>query len=311
MHTLTLHSLAKLNLYLKVRNLRPDGYHNIDTLFERISLFDTITLTLRQDNKIRIMSKGLFVPGGNANLCYRSAKLLQDRFKVNKGVDIKILKRIPVGAGLGGGSSNAAVTLIGLNKLWDLNICTRKLSSFGREIGSDVPFFIYDCNFALGSSRGDKISPLEELSSFNLWHILVVPKILVSTPLIYKKWDEYISQKNKKAGLTKKAVNVKIITSALRKGILAFLDKILSNNLEVVTIGLYKEVGRVKEKLSNLGVKVVKMSGSGSSVFGIVSSRKEALFLAARIRRENRSWRVYVVNTGQGRDNQEVTYGNY
>lgn len=298
MHTLTLHSHAKLNLYIKVKNLRPDGYHNIDTIFERINLFDTISVTLRPDNKIRIISTGLLVPRGSANLCYRSAQLLQDKFNLSKGVDIKILKRIPIGAGLGGGSSNAAVTLLGLNKLWDLNIGSKVLAELGRKIGSDVPFFIYNYPFARGLSRGDKIRPLKELFSIKLWHILVIPEIAVSTPLIYKKWDEFMHRKNKKAGLTKEGSNVKIITSALQKGIYASIGKFLSNSLEEITIRLYKEVGYIKEKLVSLGVETVLMSGSGSAVFGIVSSRKEAVLLAKRLRKDNRSWRVFSVKTG-------------
>jgi len=124
---LTLNSYAKLNLYLKVLNIRSDNYHNIKTLFERIDLSDRIILKPRQDKLIKIICSHPDVPQDDSNLAYRSAKLLQEGLKINRGVEIKIIKRIPVGSGMAGGSSNAATVFLGLNKIWQLKLSREKL----------------------------------------------------------------------------------------------------------------------------------------------------------------------------------------
>jgi len=283
-------SCAKLNLYLEVLNKRKDGYHNINTVFERIGLSDKIILKPRRDNKIKIICSSPLVPKGKTNLAYRSAKLLQDNFLVKKGVNIEIKKRIPVGAGLGGGSSNAAAVLTGLNKFWGLRLGQNKLVKLAAGIGSDVPFFIYDSPFALGSGRGEKIKPLRALDSVKLWHVLAVPKIEVLTPVIYKKWDSY-------SRLTSPRRGDKILTSALRKSDLSLIAKSLLNSLERVTSGLYPEVARIKERFICLGLKAVLMSGSGPAVFAIVPSRKEAVSLCRQLKEENKFWQVFASQT--------------
>lgn len=309
---LMLLSYAKLNLYLEVLNKRQDNYHNIKTVFERISLCDKIILKPRPDKLIRIICKDSDVPQDKANLCYASAKLLQGRFNINTGLDIRILKRIPVGSGLGGGSSNAAGVLSGLNKLWRLNLSRKRLLGFAGAIGSDVPFFVYNMPFAYGCGRGDRIKPLGALKHLCLWHILVVPRIKVSTPAIYKRWDTHSrltphlwthSRINKKpeyfkgAGLTRPAYDVNILLLALRKKDLSSGREFLFNSLEGLTIRLYPEVRRIKEKLANLGLKMILMSGSGPAVFAIASSRKEAVSLARKLKKEERSWRIFVTKT--------------
>lgn len=291
---MVLKSYAKINIFLLVKGLRKDGYHQIKTLFERIDLCDLIIIKPRRDKKIKIISNSSDVPIDSSNLAFRSARLLQKEFKINQGVDIKINKRIPVGAGLGGGSSNAAYVLLGLNKLWKLNLATSKLASYAKKIGSDVAFFVYNCRFAEGCGRGDKIKPLVQLKNLNLWHVLVVPKLHVSTPLIYKGWDRLIA---KKAGLTHHKYNVKILPLALRKKYLTGTSIALFNSLEPVTFSLYPQVERVKKRLLELGLKFILMSGSGPAVMGVVSSRKEGQSLARRLRQENRFWRVFVTKT--------------
>lgn len=286
---LTLSSCAKLNLYLEVVNKRPDGYHNLKTLFERIDLADTIQLKLRADSKITLRCNNPLLPCDQSNLALRSAVLLQKTFSVNKGADIVLKKRIPIGAGLGGGSSNAAAVLLGLNKLWRLNLSRKKLLQLGKRLGSDVPFFLYGTPFALATARGDKIKPLAALNRVRLWHIVVVPDLHVSTPLIYSKWDTF-------SGLTKPSVNVKLILSALLKDRFSCRNELFYNSLEEVTAKLYPEVAQAKEKLARHGLKAVLMSGSGSSVFAIVSSRKEAITLRQQLRVSKR-WRVFVAQT--------------
>lgn len=290
MKTLTLLSYAKLNLYLKVINRRKDGYHNIKTIFERISLCDTIIIKPRRDNKIKIFCNAPGVPAGSSNLAFRSAKLLQEAGKVNYGVDIKIIKRIPVGAGLGGGSSNAAAVLTGLNKLWQINFSRKELARLAAGIGSDVPFFIYDIPFGEGSGRGDKIKPLKSLRNIALWHIILMPKIKVSTPLIYDKWDTF-------SGLTSRAPGAKILTLALQKRDLPLIGRVLFNGLEMATAKLYPQVNQAKEKLTQSGLKSILMSGSGPAVFGIVSSRKEAAALSGGLKKGHSPFQVFAAKT--------------
>lgn len=284
-----LNSYAKLNLYLEVVNKRPDHYHNLKTVFERIDLADRIILKSRPDKKIKVICRSSLVPKDSLNLAFKSAKLLQDTFGVNIGADIKIIKRIPVGSGLGGGSSNAASVLLGLNKLWKLNLEQNKLVDLAKQIGSDVPFFIYGLPFALAELRGDKISPLKALNKLRLWHILVVPKIKVSTPIIYAEWDRY-------SKLTRPKYNVKILTLALRKRDFVLLSKALFNSLEGVTLKLYPQAMRVKERLKLLGLKSILMSGSGPAIMGIVSSKKEAIALREQLK-GSRFWQPFVTRT--------------
>lgn len=271
MSRLTIPSFAKVNLFLAVRSRRADGFHAIRSLFERISLCDTITLTLRTDRKITVASDLPGLARDRRNLAMRAALLLQETYCVNKGVDIRIQKKIPVGSGMGGGSSNAAFTLLGLNRLWKLKIPLVKLNKLAARIGSDVPFFVSQSPFAWGAGRGERIKPLPELARVRLWHVIVVPRVKVSTPQIYAAWDRKRSLR-----LTRPGSGAKLTYLALKKNHPDVLSGVISNSLEPVTESLYPQVRRAKALLSAHGVKTIMMSGSGPAVFGIVNSRKEA-----------------------------------
>ncbi len=292
---LVLQSYAKLNLYLAVLSRRKDGFHDISTIFERISLCDTIALTLRPGTRITLTCRGHSIPQGPKNICYKAARLLQAKYRVNKGAHIRITKRIPVGAGLGGGSSNAATTLAGLNSLWKLGLSVEELASCASEIGSDVPFFVHGAAWAHASGRGEKVVPLKKLGKTRLWHLLVVPRIHVPTPLIYKAWDQ-LEKKRRKGRLTSVIPDVTMLLSALQAGDFPNSGP-LFNNLEPVTIRLYPEVGVIKDKLLALGARYVQMSGSGSSVFSVAGSCAEAKRLRRRLGTQKGSLRAFVVRT--------------
>ena len=294
MKKITLKSFCKINLYLKVISLRKDNYHNIETIFERISLFDKVSVRLRKDGLIKISSNSQAVPCDARNFCYKAAKLLQDEFKISKGADIFIDKRLPIASGLGAGSANAAATLIALNKIWDLRLSQAKIRKIARKVGADVAFFTYDTAFAIGRERGDKIYPLRSLSKMKLWHVLVVLHVGVSTPAIYQEWDRLKSLG--KLALTSRALNAKITNSALRKGDPLIIGKGLFNSLEEVTTRIYPQINVLKEKLKALKVKAVMMSGSGPTVFGIVSSKKQAEQVAKSLKQKS-SWKVFVAST--------------
>lgn len=294
---MVIQSYAKVNLILEIISKRPDNYHNLSTVFERVSLCDKIILKSRRDDLIKIHCVDKKVPRDNSNLCWKAARLLQEKFKIKKGLDIQIVKLIPVGAGLGGGSSNAASVLLALNKLWKLKLTRKRLARLSVQLGSDVPFFVYSAPFAQGSGRGEKIHPLKELNKVKLWHVLVVPKIHVSTPLIYRKFDACRQAGRSFCRLTKLPHNVKIIISKLTKKKFLFEPGLLFNSLEPVTLKLYPEVRRIKEKLKRLGLKNILMSGSGGAVFAIVPSAEEAAALAKRLKKEGSPWRIFAVST--------------
>jgi len=289
-----IHSYAKLNLYLEVLNKRADGYHNIKTLFERIDLADKITLNPTAGGKTTIISNSRLIPKDKKNFAYQAAELLRKEYRISEGLRIHIEKNIPVGAGLAGGSSNAASVLMGLNKLWNLRLSRRNLAGFAARIGSDVPFFVHDAPFAYAHGRGEKISIVNSLKSRRLWHILVVPNLAVSTPSIYRHWD--LLKDNKKAKLTRPKLGVKILTSSIRKRLVLSSNSGFYNGLEIVTIKKYPELNSIKNQLRNLGLKAILMSGSGPAFFSIIASRKEAVRRFKQLK-GFRSWRVFLTKT--------------
>jgi len=284
---LVVKSFAKLNLYLEVLKKRKDKFHNLSTLFCRLDLADTIILKSRKDGLIKIKCSNSDVPLDKTNLGFRAAQLLKKKFRINSGINIEIKKRIPVGAGLGGGSSNAASVLLGLNKYWNLNLSKTELARFATKIGSDVAFFIYDTEFAIAWGRGDKIKPIDSLKKLKLWFILVYPNIKVSTPLIYQKFDTF-------SGLTSPRCDVKILTSELLKKGKRIDPGLLFNDLEVVTSSFYPVVTQVKKALVAIGLEKIMMSGSGPAVFAICNSQKQAKDLSSNLAREHKSWAVFV-----------------
>lgn len=289
MSILRLPSFAKINLYLAVRGLRKDDFHSIETVFERINLYDTIVLNPRSDNVVRIICDNPDVPRGETNLACRGARILQKRHCPQRGVDIRIVKRIPVGAGLGGGSSNAAAVLAGLNKLWKLNLPLCKLIAYGRSLGSDVPFFLHDTSFARGCGRGDRITALPAPKA-PLWHFLAVPRLHVSTPHIYKAWDTH-------EGLTRPPSSAKLLSFLKDKKKHLSIGDHIFNSLENVTAALYPQVGEGKQLLFELGARAVVMSGSGPSLFAPAPARRDAVSLAAKFKSRMPLWRTFVVKT--------------
>lgn len=270
---LKLFSPAKLNLYLEVLNKCDDGYHTISTVFERIALFDEISISEGPGRDIAIKSDSKDIPKDKRNLVYKAAALLRDDFRIAKGLTIRIKKRIPVGAGLGGGSSDAASTLLGLNRLWDLKLSRQKLFSYGGKLGADVAFFLSQSPFASGNGRGDRIRALTRFKK-KLWHIIVVPRVKVSTREIYAEFDK---------------LNARIHPEKKIRGL-------FFNRLEEATFRKYPRVKELKERLTAQGIRNALMSGSGGAVFGIVNSRKEGERIA-RIFRRDKDLRVFVVST--------------
>jgi len=283
MNALTLKSFAKLNLVLDVLHKRPDGFHELRTIFERIDLHDTLAFK-KTSKDIVIRCLHPHVPLGPKNLVYRIARKLKTDFAVSEGVEITIQKRIPVAAGLAGGSSNAAAALEGLNILWNLNLSRKQLMEYAAAVGSDVAFFLYDTPYALGEGRGEKIKVLGIKTK--LWHVLVTPRLKVYTKDVFGGLN---------LKLTKKRDDVSILLPFLRENNLYSLGSSLSNDLEPSILSLKPHLGRLKERLLDAGAVGVCFSGSGPSVFALAESQEHAQGLRAKF--DRRFSQVFVVST--------------
>ena len=261
---------AKINLYLDVIGKRADGYHEIETVFHSIGLHDDIYLRKRTDRRITVHCEHPHVPCDPRNLAYRAAKLMLNDIPDLSGVDIQILKRIPVAAGLGGGSADAAAVLCGLNSLFGLGMAQRDLMRLGVQLGADVPFCILG-GAALGQGIGEILTPLPPLRE--AWLVLANPGLAISTAWVYQHIN---------LSLTAPKKNVTILTRCLRNGELSSVVRHLYNGLEVPVLSEYPAVTQIKTQLNNCpGSCGVLMSGSGATVFAFMQSQVEANLAAA------------------------------
>lgn len=283
---------AKINLSLRVVGKRADGYHLLDTIMVPVSLYDEIEIRQprsvgaaksQSSPPIEIHCAHPQVPLGRDNLTYRAAELVMAKAKIRRPLVIHIAKRIPIGAGLGGGSTDAAAVLVGLNRLWKLRWSVRQLERLALRLGADVPFFIRG-KPARARGIGEKLKLLPKLR--RRWLVLVYPGFPVATAWVYG---------NLPPKLTKVGVNTSIATplESLDK-----LAKLLINDLEQVAIKRYPEIGVVKTKLTLAGAVGVLMSGSGSSVFGVFKSKRSAEQAFRRMRHEEgvQAFLAHVVN---------------
>lgn len=281
---LTLTSPAKINLYLKVLNKRPDGYHDIETVFERIDLCDTIKLRpLKKD--IVVLCDNPQVPCDSRNLVYRVAAVLKESYGVTSGVEITLNKKIPVAAGLGGASSDCATCLRGLNELWSLRLKKDDIFDIGSRIGADVAFFLMDTGRAIGRGKGEILEPLPKGETF--WYLLVNPGFEVLAKDAYSALN---------FGLTHTGNNSKIDIHSLRKIQFKDLKGFLFNSLETPVEKKQKEVSEIKSEIIKAGLKLSLMSGSGPTVYGVASSREETLEAKKRLLLRE-GWQAFVAAT--------------
>jgi len=243
---------AKLNLFLHVVGQKPDGYHLLQTVFRLLDYYDELTLTVREDGLIQRVTPQEGIPA-EQDLCVRAARRLQHESGTGLGVDIALLKRIPMGGGLGGGSSDAATVLLALNKLWQLNWNNERLRALGLQLGADVPVFIFGEN-AFAEGVGEQLSAV---SLPTAWYLVIVPPVHVSTAEIFSNKE-----------LTRNTIPIKIPPFSIRDG---------HNDLEPVVCSLYPEVSSSLEWLKRLeNTKITAMSGSGACVFAEFASEEEA-----------------------------------
>jgi 4-diphosphocytidyl-2-C-methyl-D-erythritol kinase len=260
---------AKINLFLRVLRKRADGYHDIVSLMQKITLYDELIFSPRPKG-IVLNCPGSDLPTSEDNLVFRAAQSIFAYANYPSGVEIKLTKKIPLAAGLGGGSSDAATTLIALNKMCSLKLKKNELMKLGAKIGADVPFFVFGNN-ALASGIGDKLKALQDLPKINL--ILIKPRFELSTKMVYE---------NLNLRLTRGKNNYSIPRFLKMSDII----RELHNDLESVSLEMHPELADLKKMLLRHGALGALMSGSGPTVFGIFRDGKEAKNILEVIKKE-------------------------
>ena len=272
---LELNAYAKVNLGLSVTGKRADGFHELDTLFARVNVFDTVRLG-SVPSGITLRVKGADLPTDEGNLCYRAAQLYLAAAGVKNGLAIDLVKRLPVAAGLGGGSSDAAAVLRGAARLYPAKV---DLHTLALALGSDVPFFVMGTAAARGRGRGELLEPLV-LPPLHL--VLVNPLVHVTAAEAYKNLSGFTDE---------------LALEKLLKQLSSPSEPTYFNALQRAVVQRYPEIAEVLAALKNRDLRGVLMSGSGSTCFGLAKGKKEAADCAAAIKREFPAWWVVATQT--------------
>ncbi len=282
---LTLDAPAKLNLYLRVVGKRPDGFHELETLFEILDLHDTLHFE-PHPTELSLTCSHPDLPTDEGNLVYRAAQLLRQSAQVKAGAQIHLEKRIPHAAGLGGGSSDAATTLKGLNQLWRLGWSHEQLWPLAAELGADVPLFLEEGGFWKGTARGDEIEPIDTRT--HLAHVLVVPPAKLLTKDVFSAEFDLTSPKP----------SITLFALALRNGSLCELAQEIWNDLQPEAIRRCPVIQRIQDKLNKLGCLASCVSGSGPSVFGLCQDQEHAKDVVQQLRQgSDHGWWIESVST--------------
>jgi 4-diphosphocytidyl-2-C-methyl-D-erythritol kinase len=296
--SLVVHTPAKLNLFLEILGKREDGYHELETLMVTVNILDTLIFTEEHSTEIRLRCSGrgvrteapaptrvglsssapsnselpeTAVPAGADNLVVKAAQLLREHAGVEAGVHITLVKRIPAAAGLAGGSSDAAATLMALNRFWKLKLGKPELQRLASQLGSDVAFFVDGTSAAVCHGRGEIIEPLRV--PMGLHFVIARPWTGLSTALVYKH-----------CRVPDKIHKVANVADALCAGRIDRVGRLLHNALEGPALELNPEVKELKSRFSKLPLLGRLMSGSGTACFGLCHSRRQARALASRLR---------------------------
>ncbi|MBT3216801.1 MAG: 4-(cytidine 5'-diphospho)-2-C-methyl-D-erythritol kinase [Candidatus Marinimicrobia bacterium] len=261
MNSLSFLARAKVNIGLKILRRREDGYHTISTLFQEMDFHDTIHISM-ESSAFSLTTNSPSIPTDETNICYKAWKTLKDTYPKVGGISIYIDKQIPVGSGLGGGSSNAAAVVKGLNKLYHIGLTKENLNKLAVKIGSDVPFFICG-GTQVGDGVGEKLTPIQQ--KIRGTYLLVVPSFTISTSWAYGQVKNSLENKNQTTNFA----------DLLEREPIPF--KLFENEFEDVVIPAYPEIGDIKSRMIASGAVFASLSGSGSTVFGIFSDETLAL----------------------------------
>jgi 4-diphosphocytidyl-2-C-methyl-D-erythritol kinase len=273
---LTVFSPAKINVYLRILGKRPDGYHNLETVMLPLDFGDQITLQ-PQDKGITLKCDNPSLPTDDTNLAVRAAKLLAARSGVERGVKMVLEKRAPLAAGLGGGSSNAAAVLLGLDRLWGLQADAKLLHELAASMGSDINFFLGG-GAASCHGRGEQVEPVP--CNLSAAVLLINPGFGISTKWAYESWAKAA------AGLTARPPEVSLLLRALADDDLKDVSRGLFNSLEAPSVGKFPVLRLLKDAMLKHGAAGALMSGSGATVFGLFQDAKAAEQCAAQVRED-------------------------
>lgn len=265
MNSIKLKSRAKINLSIDVLGKRLDGYHLVEMIMQTIDLFDRIKIFSLEEDKIIIESNSKDIPLDSKNIVYKAADLIKNHCNIRKGIKIYIEKNIPIAAGMAGGSSNAAAVLVGLNKLWNLNLSKEELKVLGLKLGADVPFCI-EGEASLAENIGEKLTKIDGLSQ-DAFVLVCKPDLFVSTKEIYEEIDSKIIEKRP---------NNKLLIQLLKENNIEMLAKNMYNVLEEVTKEKYPVIKEIEKVMMENDALGSMMSGSGPTVFGIYDNKEQA-----------------------------------
>lgn len=266
MKSIELKSRAKINLSIDVLGKREDGYHLVEMIMQTIDLYDIIKITENDIDEININSNSLDIPLNKNNIVYKAAELLKDRFNIKSGLDIFIQKNIPVAAGMAGGSCNAAAVLVGLNKLWNLNLSEKQLQEIGLTLGADVPFCISG-KTALAQGIGEELTYIKGLPK-DVSILICKPNLFVSTKDVYQGLD---------LDNIKDRPDNKLLIKCLEEGNIKVLSENMVNVLENVTSKMHEEILDIERIMMDNNALGSMMSGSGPTVFGLFEKEEDAI----------------------------------
>jgi len=264
MNSIAIKAYAKINLGLDVIRKRPDGYHDIKTIMQTVSLYDTVIIRKTRFQTVTVSSNLNFLPTDQRNLAYKAVQVFREKYPFREGLNIYLNKRIPVSAGLAGGSADAAATLKGLDRLYKTELSPEELMSLGLKVGADVPFCLLT-GTALAEGIGEKLQPLPPMPDCHI--LLVKPDINVSTKYVYE---------NLRLNEEIRHPDIDAMHEALRNKDLYRLASLMENILETVTAREYPIIEEIKDKMKENGALASLMSGSGPTVYGIFDSQSKA-----------------------------------
>lgn len=283
MRELQLRAYGKINLGLDVVRRREDGYHELRMIMQTVGLFDGLTMKVLPEDEIRLTTNLAFLPTNQNNLIYKAIALLKDECGIKKGVEARLEKRIPVAAGMAGGSSNAAAALIGMNRLFRLGLSKKQLMEYGVRLGADVPYCIMR-GTALSEGIGEILTPLAPMP--DCYILLAKPGISVSTKYVYQ---------NLKLDADTVHPDIDGMVEAINDGNLKGITDRLGNVLETVTIKEYPMIEEIKQYMIGRGAMNALMSGSGPTIFGIFEQRSTAKKALEGLRQFDFIKQAYVV----------------
>ena len=264
MDKISLKALAKINLGLDVVRRREDGYHEVRMVMQTIHLFDRLNIEKTKDAGISIKTNLFFLPVNENNLIYKAGKLLMDEFNITEGVSVELDKRIPVAAGMAGGSTDAAATMIAMNELFELGQTKEQLMELALSLGADIPFCIMG-GTALAEGIGEKLTPLP--APPQAYVLIAKPPVMVPTKSVYESLQSYKQGKHP---------DIDGMVTALNEGSLTGITDRMENVLETVTIIRYPVIEEIKQFMKEHGAENALMSGSGPTVFGIYTKKEDA-----------------------------------